>query len=195
MGAVQQMLIAEAASASVTYATWNPSDKGANITLSGSNLVATTTGSTVESVRATIGKSSGKWYWEISCTGISSNTAMIGVANSSLPVATSYTGQTADGWGYYSNDGNKYHSGGGTPYGASYTNGDVIGVALDMNAGTLILYKNNTSQGTAYTGLSGTLYPCVSAMSTVSSVVYTANFGATSLTYSPPSGYNAGLYV
>src|SRR3989344_5257710 len=55
-----------ATSVSTTFATWNPSDKSASITFSGSDLTATgpTSGSTFFSVRATIGKSSGKWYWE-----------------------------------------------------------------------------------------------------------------------------------
>lgn len=50
---------------SVTYATWNPSDKSANVTLSNGNLTATITANTAfYGARATIGKSSGKWYWE-----------------------------------------------------------------------------------------------------------------------------------
>jgi len=62
-----------------------------------------------------------------------------------------------------------------------------------MNAGTLICYKNNVSQGTIYTGLTGTLYPMLVVNSTSPTIV--ANFGATTMTYSAPAGYNQGLYT
>ena len=43
----------------VTYATWNPSDKSSNITLSNGNLtVGSTSSVTWDSIRSTIGKSS-----------------------------------------------------------------------------------------------------------------------------------------
>ena len=80
-------------------------------------------------------------------------------------------------------------------YGSTYTTGDVIGVALDMGAGTIIFYKNNVSQGTAFTGLSGTMYRrCYTEYRRLALGVAPPNFGATALTYSPPVGYNAGLY-
>ena len=41
-------------------------------------------------------------------------------------------------------NGNKLQNGGSnTAYGASFTTGDVIGVAYDADAGTLVFYKNN----------------------------------------------------
>lgn len=48
-----------------TYATLNPSDKDAAITLSGGDLTMSSATNAWRSVRATIGKSSGKWYWEV----------------------------------------------------------------------------------------------------------------------------------
>ncbi len=51
----------------LSFATLNPSDKGSAVTLSNSNLTATFSGGN-GAVRATIGKSSGKWYWEIAVT-------------------------------------------------------------------------------------------------------------------------------
>jgi len=173
-----------------TYATWNPSDKGANITLSSGNLHATNTVASWAAVRSTIGVSSGKWYWEVLYTADPS-AAIFGVANGSATL-TNYVGSDANGWGYYAPDGSKFNNGVNSGYGAAYVAGDTVGVALDMDAGTLIFYKNNTSQGTAFTGLTGTIYAAVSHMSSTAS---TANFGATALTYTPPSGYNAGLYT
>jgi hypothetical protein len=66
----------------------------------------------------------------------------------------------------------------------------VIGVALDLDAGTLVFYKNNTSQGTAYSSLSGTFYPAVGDYTAGSSVA-TANFGQRPFAYTAPSGFKA----
>jgi len=176
-------------STSVTYATWNPADKGAGMTLSGSNLTATV--GTPAMVRSTIGKSSGKWYWEVT-RGSGSSDNVIGIANSSAGL-TSYVGSDANGWGYIGSSGQKTNNASAAAFGASYTTGDIIGVALDMDTGQVTMYKNNTSQGIMYTGLTGTIYAAFGTGNSGDNV--TANFGATALTYSPPGGYNAGLYV
>lgn len=179
----------------ITYATWNPADKSSNITLSGGDLTATNgASSTWAGVRSTIGVSSGKWYWEYTITvrpGGAQN--LDGIGNSSATLTT-YVGATGDSWGYYTGGGQKAHSNSFLAYGATYTTGDVIGVALDMDGGTLEFFKNNTSQGVAYnSGLTGTIYAMMSNIE--NTCASTANFGATALTYSPPSGYNAGLYT
>jgi hypothetical protein len=171
------------------YATWNPSDKGSNITLSGGNLTATV-GAGGGMVRSTIGKSSGKWYWEVTRNSGGPD-CVIGIANSSASL-TSYLGVDANGRGYIGSTGNKITNASAAAFGASYAATDVIGVALDMDTGQITLYKNNTSQGVAYTGLSGTFFAAFGTTNTGDKV--TANFGASALTYSPPSGFNAGLY-
>ena len=188
------MMAGSAASGSHTYATWDPANKGADITLSNGNLTATETVSAAEFVRSTLSKSTGKWYWEITITtapGVGNY--YVGIVNSSAVPGTEGVGYTTNGWGYRGN-GQKVN-GTGFVYGATYTTGDVIGIALDMDVGTLIFYKNNVSQGTAFTGLSGTMFAGVTpSQGSGITGVMTANFGATALTYSPPVGYNAGLY-
>ena len=173
---------------SVTYATWNPSDKGAAITLSGGDLSGSKT-SSAGLVRSTIGKSSGKWYWEINNATAS---AIMGVAYASAP-NTDYLSSTPNGWGYYGSTGILYNNSITVHTGATYTTTDVIGYALDASAGTLAVYKNNSLQFTL-TGLSGTIYAAGSGDGVLGGS-WTANFGATALTYSPPGGFNAGLYV
>lgn len=175
-----------------TYATWNPSDKSASITLSGGDLTTTTgTGSVWGTIRANQGVSSGKWYWEITMTTINAN-PMVGVYLGT-PAFTSYVGETSAGWSYFQ-PGNYVHSNTFNAYGASFSSGDIIGVALDMDGGTITMYKNNTSQGQMASGLSGTFYPALSLYSSIACSA-TANFGASTMAYSPPSGYNAGLYT
>lgn len=168
-----------------TYATWNPTDKAANITLSGGNLTAVGITSQ-DNVRATIAKTSGKWYWEITPSGSITSFA-VGVTTGATTLTTAFTDQA----GYGVNDvGQKGHAGsyiGG--YTPAYSAGDVISVLLDLDGGTIVIWKNGVSYGTMYTGLSGSFYPAVQGYT-----ILTANFGATSFSYTPPAGYNAGIY-
>ena len=175
----------------LTYATWDPANKASNVTLSGGNLTAALASGGTGMVRATIGKSSGKWYWE-NTIGINNLGQVVGICNSSQTFTGVYPGgSSANGWSYRDFDGKKFNGGGGFAYGSTWNTGDVMGVALDMDAGTLIFYKNNVSQGTAYTGLTGTIYAAWGGSVGTNSAA-TTNFGATAFAYTPPSGY-AGL--
>lgn len=171
-----------------TYATWDSGKKGANIALTGSDLIATcSVGAGV--VLSTTGKSSGKWYWEIT-VNVSTNRGFIGVGKSTIPL-DSQLGADADGFSYVDNA-NKRTNNSDAAYGATWAAGDIIGVYLDMDAGTLGFEKNDVDQGQAFTGLSGTFYAGWSN-NLVGQV--TANFGASALAYTPPSGYASGLYT
>ena len=181
---------------SISFATWNPSDKGSSCTLSNGNLTASNAVSLQNSVRATLGKSAGKWYWEVTVGGSGAvNECPAGIANSSMPVSTNFASD-ANGYGYATFVGGGYlwHSGGGTSFGSAFVGGDVIGCALDMDNGTFKVYKNGTLQGTIATGLTGTWYPAGGSIGSNASN-YTANFGASAFSYAVPSGYNAGVYV
>jgi hypothetical protein len=169
------------------YATWNPSDKSAAVTLSGGNLICSWPAATIGAVRSTISKTSGKWYWEVVMTA--GSTGRIGVADSAHPLSIS-VGNSTDSWGY--SPAGTILSTGLTQTVAAYTIGDVIGLAYDAGANTISFYMNNAFQYTA-TGLPSGMYAADSAGS--AGVSHTANFGATTLTYSPPAGYNAGLYI
>ncbi|NDG00784.1 MAG: hypothetical protein EB123_05000, partial [Synechococcaceae bacterium WBB_32_011] len=73
-------------------------------------------------------------------------TAIIGLANTSdYATVPEFPGFPASGsYGYYGADGTYRHDGNTTTtYGATYANGDVIGVALDLTSNTLTMYKNN----------------------------------------------------
>jgi hypothetical protein len=106
---------------------------------------------------------------------------------------TTYIGSAANGNGWaYNTSGQKVGPTSGTTasYGATYTAGDVIGVALDMDAGTIVFYKNNTSQGTMVTGLTGTWFPAV-ACNGVAGKGGVANFGQQPFSYTPPTGFKS----
>jgi len=169
--------------------TYNPLNNGGTVT--NGNLRFSNTAGAYASCAGTIGVSSGKFYWEVTMTTYSPSGNTVGITASTeyWPTIASYVGSTASSYGYY-NGGTKYNSGAGVAYGASYTTGDVIGVALDMTAGTLIFYKNGVSQGTAYTGLTGTFMAGVSAYNSGTPLL-DINFGQQPFVYTPPSTYVA----
>jgi len=172
------------------YPVINPLDKGTNATVDNGNLrVYSSSGWTVN--RASMAyPTTGKYYFEWIYT---SNTpaASVGIATSQAASTSSGLGTDAYGWGYQYN-GNKYNNNVGTAYGATYTTGDLIGVAFDADAGTLTYYKNNTSQGVAFTGLTTATYFPVSAVAGSSAAdAPTINFGQQPFVYTPPTGFVA----
>jgi hypothetical protein len=170
------------------YATWNAVNN--NLTLSNGNLEAVSTSNTWRSASGTIAMTSGKWYWEVTATTVQH--VVIGIARAS---ATAVAPNGSEGWEgspdgylYYSFNGNKYHNSSSTSYGASYTAGDVVGVAWDADAGNLVFYKNGVSQGTAWSGLTnGPFVPAISLYNTTSSA--SANFGQKPFKFPPPDGF------
>jgi len=164
------------------YCTWNPL-AGAG-TLSNGNLDCTV--STRRS--GTVSVASGKWYWEITLNGSGDcMTGIIPVANANY--ASNYAGVLASEYTYYSTNGQKYTGGTGAAYGATFTSGDIIGAALDLDTGTIVFYKNGVSQGTAFSSISGTYTPVTSAGGTSGPSV-SANFGQRAFAY-PVSGFKA----
>lgn len=172
-------------SSAVQNTTWNGSDKSANITLSNGNL-SVATASTGGTVRSVASKSSGKWYWEM--TRDAGQDLVIGVAKAAASLGV-YLGGDANGYGYVASTGQKSNNNVKTAYGAPYAVGDVIGVALDLDAGTLTFYKNGVSQGVAFTGLTGTFFAAEGT--TNPSDAGTANFGASLFAFGPPAGFTA----
>lgn len=85
--------------------TWNPSDKDASITLSGSNLIATGTASSAwKGVRGTTSNvTSGKWYFEAKVRlNTGSGQWMIGIGNASATL-TNYFSVNTNGASWQSN--------------------------------------------------------------------------------------------
>lgn len=168
----------------VVLTTWNPSDKGSDITLSNGNLTATE-GVTAHSVRATVSKATGKWYWEVTIGANANN--IIGVANSTHSLTVSLYADV-NGMGYQ-NTGDIRRNSNLITTGATYTTGDVIGVAFDADNRTCKFYKNNVLQATIATVdmPTGTLFPAWGGGG--AGGVGTVNFGATATVYVPPLGY------
>jgi len=170
------------------YAVMNPLNSASSMTPSGGNLNVVTSGVSVSSV-STIAVNSGKWYCEITIANVQDST-ILGIAPSDRSYLSGAFYSVTGGVGYYQ-DGTKFISGSQSSYGASYTTNDVIGIALDMDAGTVAFYKNNTSQGTAASGLTGGYYFAVGDASSGSNTSYNVNFGQRPFTYTPPTGFVA----
>lgn len=165
--------------------TWNPNDKGNNVILSNENLTAQVPNYN-NSVRATVGKMSGKWYWELQFTEL--RLANVGISNKSLPAQSSNILTISPNYrGYYSNGGWKFPE--QKSYGNSYGVNDVIGIALDLDNFTLSFYKNGINQGVSHTNLEvlEEVFPTIAG--DASGNTCTANFGATPFQYEIPEGY------
>ena len=181
------------------YCTWNPLVKpyaGAFVFKNG-NMEAHNAASTYGVVMGTIPMSSGKWYWEVTVNGTPNNTYdYIGIvgADSGIAYPTLTTIMPNQLW--YRAGGTKLNGNTSSSYGATYGDGDVIGVALDLDSATktLTFYKNGTSQGTAFSGsLLDKTWVCAvgdysNALTTTS---WNANWGQRAFAHSAPSGFKA----
>jgi hypothetical protein len=172
------------------YCVLNPTSPLASGTISNANLTFTSGAADAICV-GTFGVSSGKWYWEITATTVNASLSYIGIIGQPPASLTVDLSTPSNGYCYLSN-GNKGNNNSRVAYGATFTSGDVIGVALDMDAGTLVFYKNNATQGTAYSSLTGTFSPAISDGSGASSgAVFNCNWGQRPFTYTPPTGFVA----
>jgi hypothetical protein len=106
------------------------------------------------------------------------NGGLVGVANATASL-TSGLGQDANSWAYSGNGG--IVAGGVTTSAPTWTTGDVIGVQLNMDAGTVSFFKNGTAVGT-FSGLTGTIYAAI-GQTAAFTFNATANFAGT-FTYS-----------
>lgn len=174
------------------YCTFNPlkrSSTYANLSNGNLTIIGVTGGAGQQSVQASIAISSGKWYAEAIITTVGAESS-VGIARATQDTGL-YVGQGAFSYGYYLN-GQKYNNSSGSAYGASYTSGDVIGVAFDADAGTLVFYKNGTSQGTAFTGLTSGPYVFEGqGRSATSGNQNDWNFGQRPWKYTAPTGFKA----
>jgi hypothetical protein len=173
------------------YATLNPLLAVNNTaqTYSNGNLQITDNGlgSTNGFGVSTIDMPSGKWYVEAAVTAVGTG-ATFGIWQQPILATTTFSSQTNYRW--YSVDGKIYNAAGATANSyATWGTGDVLSVAVDMDAGSVTFYKNGTSQGSAITGLTGSWV--VGFNPGGSNSIFNANFGQRPFAYTAPSGFKA----
>ena len=94
----------------------------------------------------TFAVSSGKWYAELDQNSATS-TFVFGAVRTETKLSTGFDLGNAGSFGYRQN-GQKNVEGTVSSYGASWSQNDIIGMALNMDDNEVTFYKNNSSQGT-----------------------------------------------
>jgi hypothetical protein len=174
----------------LNYCTFSSIDQVGGTNTLTAGLDITTSAGAISAALGTIYVSTGKWYWEFTANGVAGIT-QVGVAKAPVgTISTNGPGQSANAYVYLSN-GTKGNNNSFPAYGATYTTNDVIGVGLDMDAGTLTFYKNNASQGQAYSGLTGDFAAIVGDTGAAATISGSINFGQRAFNYTPPSGFKA----
>jgi hypothetical protein len=155
----------------------------------------------------TFSLTSGKWYFETYITSFATAYPATGIT---IGIADRQYDEVTDSLiGYLANSGSLYRYGTPVATGATFTTGDIIGIAFDLDTSSMTCYKNGVSQGTIGGTWSSTNSPTVFIQSNTSDNYY-MNFGQDgsfagvtssgnysddnlvgNFKYQPPSGYLA----
>jgi hypothetical protein len=154
-----------------------------------------------DGIRATIGKSSGKWYWEFTLGAEADQSGLVlGIVDGGASMAT-YPGGSAFGAGLqHGNTFNGLLNGVTGSFGGAVTFGanDVWSFAFDAGAGEMRLSRNGTpvNGGAAiWSGLTGvSWYAAASFFYTTAARGVTANFGQSAFAFAVPGGYSSGIF-
>jgi hypothetical protein len=166
------------------YCVMNPLAKGSSVSITNGNLAYS---SSSQSCYATIGVSSGKWYWEVVASTVGAGVVGIAGPSDSLTVDLGDVGAQR---GLRLATGVKVGLGATVGSTATFSNGDIAGLALDLDSGELTIYKNGSSLGVTHTGITGTLVPAIGMYSATSASLI-ANFGQRPFSYTVPTGFKA----
>jgi hypothetical protein len=173
-------------------------------TFSNGNLTASGSGGVGRYAISTMGATSGKWYSEVEVDSMSTpvlfRIVVGGWSNLYDPLLFS-AGEAAPQINsvLYMGDGRRrINNSDTTSWGATFTTGDVIGVAYDADTGKVWFAKNNSWQSSgnpaAGTNPAATLTtgaPFYSGLNPFDSGTGTVNFGQLGFTYTPPTGFSA----
>ena len=128
--------------------------------------------------------SSGKYYAEATLTTYSSGQVQIGICP-----ANAESNLGSDATAYFQTGSTTKNNASSTSL-TSYTQGDVIGIAVDVDNSTVQFYKNNTAQ-TALTNVLRITEASFFSYLSISSSVVNFNFGQRAFAYTPPTGFKA----
>jgi len=191
------------------FATWNALDNFyQSNTYSEGNLQVQTQSTSFTYNSATIGVSTGKWYWEVEYDAKSGGTdqPMIGITSTQPTANDNELGNFPNDFAWYTDNGTGYLSNDNTYSDESfsaYTVGNVISVALDLDNNKLYFAKNGTweKSGNPESGSTGTgaisitstastplgaYFPSVGDATDSQNATFKTNFG------SPPFAISSG---
>ena len=179
------------------FATINSLDNYyAQATFSNGNLTVVTPVSQYAYIRSTIAAPSGKWYAEMKITTASATDNQHGIVSDAAINSTGGVGERANAYGYRGS-GQVVSGGSVVSYtAASYTAGDIISIAMDLDNNLIFFYKNGAIQN------SGTGLAITAPASTTDGVYYfatsdNANLGGGTYQFdwnfgSPPFAISSG---
>lgn len=186
---------------------WSP---GVTFTGAGGAKNAT---ATTKNLRTNIGRSKGKFYWEIAISAgqVGTNGGGLGLLDSAFPSNANYIGASGAGGGisfgyngfiqYFANWAGT-SLGGAPPTTSFLAMGNVYMFALDLDNQTAWFGNNGTWYGggdpgnganASIKGLSGTVYPGATLYQN-SPYELEANFGSAPFKYPPPPGFARGFF-
>ena len=191
------------------FATWNPLENYyQSNTYSEGNLQVQTQNTSFTYNFATIGVSTGKWYWEVEYDAKSGGTdqPFVGITSTQPTANDQELGNFPNDFAWYTDNGTGYLSNNNTYSNVgfnAYTVGDVISVALDLDNNKLYFAKNGTweKSGNPESGSTGTgaisitapastplgaYFPSVADGTTSYNATFKTNFG------SPPYAISSG---
>ena len=194
------------------FATLNPLNQISSVSYTnGNNTFTNSTGNANRLAFSTLAMTSGKFYCEMKVVNLGSAYTHIGLNNiGSYRLTNAYVNEPTNEKVSYLNDGRVFIHGGTLGYdGTTYTTGDIIGLACDMDNGYLYYHKNGTyiNSGSPTSGATGTggfdIYNhgsvdycfAVSNSGDTSPPIISANFGngffgTTAITTNSGNGYS-----
>jgi len=167
------------------FATWNPLENYyQSNTYSEGNLQVQTQNTSFTYNFATIGVSTGKWYWEVEYDAKSGGTdqPMIGITSTQPTSNDHELGNFPNDFAWYTDNGTGYLANNNTYSNVgfnAYTVGDVISVALDLDNNKLYFAKNGTweKSGNPESGSTGTGAISITASASTPLGVYFPSVG------------------
>jgi hypothetical protein len=205
----QMMMMGAGVPPKAPAVTFDPSNTAPNIALSGGNLTGAATASNLngQTTRSTTSHSSGKFYVEFTGTLINAThpgTSGFGFANASMADNNDFPGSNNNNGIEIYDNGEVFLNGTNTATYSSASTGNIISMAVDFG-GQLIWWSVNggnwNAGGTANpaTGIGGVSFSTINAgpyfavseldAHTGGASSTTINFGATTYSYTPPSGF------
>jgi len=142
------------------FATWNPLNEISSVAYTNGNTTFTNSSSANRLAFSNYAFTKGKYYCELKVVEHNSNYTHIGLNDiNSYRLTNAYVNEPTNKKVSYLNDGRVFiHGGTLDSTGITYTTGDIIGMACDMDNGYLYYHKNGSylNSGDPTSGASGT---------------------------------------
>ena len=162
------------------FATWNlVNNYYSQSTFANGNTKVTMGSSQYTYNTSTLGMTTGKWYAEFK-QGSGGSDSMYGISSTQATSTSAELGNYPNDYGYYQADGKIWSNNSYVvnPYGATWSAGDIIGVAVDLDNNKLYFSKNGTWQnsGDPTSGSTGTGAVSITAPASTSLGAYFFGF-------------------